>query len=44
MAKQTGDYKITGTYDGVTYYKMDGQYYARAKSRLRRKGKKSCSV
>ena len=36
MAKQTGDYKITGTYDDVTYYKMDGQYYARKKSRLSR--------
>jgi hypothetical protein len=35
MAKQTGDYKITGTYDGVTYYQMDGEYYARAKSSLK---------
>ena len=35
MAKQTGDYRITGTYDDVTYYKMDGQYYARKKSGLK---------
>jgi hypothetical protein len=35
MAKQTGAYKITGTYDGVTYYQMEGQYYARAKSSLK---------
>ena len=35
MAKQTGEYKITGTYDDVTYYKMEGQYYARAKSSLK---------
>jgi hypothetical protein len=35
MAKQTGDYRITGTYDGVTYYQMEGQYYARAKSSLK---------
>jgi hypothetical protein len=32
MAKQAGDYKITGTYDDVNYYQMDGQYYARKKS------------
>ena len=35
MAKQTGEYKITGTYDDVTYYKMEGQYYARKKSSLK---------
>jgi hypothetical protein len=35
MAKQTGEYKITGTYDDVTYYFMEGQYYARKKSRLK---------
>ena len=35
MAKQTGDYKITGTYDNVTYYQMDGEYYARSKSCLK---------
>jgi hypothetical protein len=34
MAKQTGEFKITGTYDDVTYYKMDGEYYARKKSSL----------
>jgi hypothetical protein len=34
MAKQIGDIKITGTYDNVTYYKMDGEYYARSKSSL----------
>lgn len=35
MAKQTGAYKITGTYDDVTYYKMEEQYYARKKSSLK---------
>jgi hypothetical protein len=35
MAKQTGEYKITGTYDDVTYYLMEGQYYARKKSSLK---------
>lgn len=35
MARQTGEYKITGTYDDVTYYYMEGNYYARKKSRLK---------
>jgi hypothetical protein len=38
MAKQVDDIKITGTYDDVTNYKMDGQYYARMKSSLTGKG------
>jgi hypothetical protein len=35
MAKQIGEFKITGTYDDVTYYEMEGQYYARKKSSLK---------
>ena len=35
MAKQTGEFKITGTIDDVTYYQMEGQYYARKKSCLK---------
>lgn len=34
MARQIGPIKITGTVDGVTFYKMDGVYYARMKSSL----------
>ena len=34
MAKQIGEIKITGTVAGVTFYRMDGQYYARRKSSL----------
>jgi hypothetical protein len=37
MARQTGHIFITGTLDDVTYYKMDGIYYARMKSTLSRK-------
>jgi hypothetical protein len=37
MARQAGKFKITGTIDDVTYYKMDGQYYARKKSSLKGK-------
>ena len=37
MAKQIGDRKITGTRGNITYYKMDGEYYARLKSSLTRK-------
>ena len=33
MARQTGEFRITGTIDDVTYYQMEGEYYA---------GKKSC--
>lgn len=34
MARQAGEYFITGTYDNVTFYEMDGQHYARMKSSL----------
>ena len=34
MARQIGEIKITGTIDDITFYKMDGEYYARMKSSL----------
>jgi hypothetical protein len=34
MAKQIGEIKIVGTFADITFYKMDGEYYARKKSRL----------
>ncbi len=34
MAKQTGPLQITGTIGGITFYEMDGQFYARSKSSL----------
>jgi hypothetical protein len=34
MAKQVGTIKFTGTIGGVTFYRMNGAYYARAKSAL----------
>lgn len=34
MAKQIGVLKIRGCYDGVCFYKMNGEYYARMKSSL----------
>jgi hypothetical protein len=34
MAKQVGEIKIVGTFDDITFYKMDGEYYARKKSGL----------
>ena len=34
MAKQAGPFKITGCYDHICFYKMDGIYYARMKSSL----------
>lgn len=34
MAKQAGDYFIEGTFDDLTFYKMDGVYYVRMKSSL----------
>lgn len=36
MPKQKGLF-ITGTYNGICYYKMNGQYYCRKKSSLSRK-------
>src|SRR3954453_13932114 len=37
MAKQAGPYDITGCYDNICFYKMEGNYYARSKSSLTRK-------
>lgn len=37
MARQTGTIKITGTIDGITFYRMNDAYYARTKSSLSRK-------
>ncbi|KAA2244436.1 hypothetical protein F0L74_00160 [Chitinophaga agrisoli] len=34
MAKQAGPVFITGTHNGISFYKMDGEYYARRKSSL----------
>jgi hypothetical protein len=34
MARQIGDIKIRGTIGDVTFYRMDGEYYARMKSSL----------
>jgi hypothetical protein len=34
MAKQAGDFFITGTIDDLCFYKMDGVYYVRMKSSL----------
>jgi hypothetical protein len=34
MAKQIGEIKIVGTFADITFYKMDGQYYARKKTSL----------
>ncbi len=34
MAKQSGPVYITGTYNGICFYKMNGAYYARQKSSL----------
>lgn len=35
MAKQAGVILLTGTIGNITFYEMDGQYYARMKSSLR---------
>jgi hypothetical protein len=34
MAKQIGLLKITGTIDGICFYRLNGVYYAREKSSL----------
>ncbi|GAA0563607.1 hypothetical protein [Chitinophaga japonensis] len=34
MARQRGPHYITGTYNGICFYRMEGQYYARRKSSL----------
>lgn len=34
MAKQTGQHVITGTYNNLCFYKMEGAYYVRRKSSL----------
>lgn len=36
MAKQVGTIKLTGTIDDVTFYQMNGKFYARKKSSLSR--------
>jgi hypothetical protein len=41
MAKQIGDIKIRGTIAGITFYRMEGQYYARRQSSLTGKRVKS---
>jgi hypothetical protein len=41
MAIQIGDIKIRGTIAGITFYKMEGQWYARRQSSLTGKGVKS---
>jgi hypothetical protein len=37
MAKQSGPIKVTGTVQGLTFYKLEGNYYVRQKSSLTRK-------
>jgi hypothetical protein len=37
MAKQSGPHFITGTVEGICFYRMNGRYYARRKSSLSRK-------
>lgn len=37
MARQAGPLYFTGTIDSLTFYKMDGEYYARKKSCLDKK-------
>lgn len=39
MAKQVRPFTITGCYDNICFYKMEGVYYARMKSTLRGKEK-----
>ena len=34
MARQIGEIKLTGTIDDITFYKMEGKYFARMKSSL----------
>jgi hypothetical protein len=41
MAKQKGSLLITGTHNGLCYYKLNGRYYVRRKSSLSRKRVKS---
>jgi hypothetical protein len=43
MAKQLCNY-ITGTFDELCFYKMEGQYYIRVKSSLTSKRVKNCST
>ena len=37
MARQAGPIYLTGTIDDITFYKMEGEYFARKKSSLDRK-------
>jgi hypothetical protein len=34
MARQVGEYRFEGTVDGICFYKMEGEYYARKVSSL----------
>jgi hypothetical protein len=34
MARQVGEYRFEGTVDGICFYKMEGEYYARKQSSL----------
>lgn len=34
MPKQVGEYRFEGTLDGICFYKMEGEYYARKQSSL----------
>jgi hypothetical protein len=34
MARQVGEYRFEGTIDGICFYKMEGEYYARKQSSL----------
>lgn len=35
MAKQAGPYYLTGCYDNICFYKLNGEYFARTKSSLK---------
>lgn len=36
MARQTGSFRITGTIDGLCFYRMEGQHYVRRSSCINR--------
>lgn len=38
MAKQRGPHYITGTYNGICFYRMDGRYYAGGKAPYQENG------
>jgi hypothetical protein len=37
MARQLGPVKVNGSLDNLTFYKMDGEYFARKKTSLNKK-------